>query len=319
MSASGGVNLHFFIQPSYGAAPATGRFEPAMKGDAPRNRRTITGMRVVAPGAGLCVLLFAVEEKLLVDFRASQTNFVPTMAAEAQRSVLSAVFPHRLESEADCKADEPATEAALEAARKSGQIVPELMSQAAGSFTQSGARQMAYLIKVGECSARGRSYFGTYRLAIFQGGRLIAADQIPDGDSIAALADVDGDGIQEILTTGCDFRQMWWIALRDFCRSREARSGPHRISRRYMRTDARPGLRHQRQRYPLCSRPSGTIFQIRICGCLSEGRAKAGIWTCCRQVLAKLSPPQFRGRFDGLLHPSHPRALRPIGRLNSSV
>ena len=66
---------------------------------------------------------------------------------------------------------------------------------------------MAYPIKVGECSAPARSYFGTYRLAIFENGRLIAADRSPGGDYTGAVTDVDDDNIEEILISGCGFGQ----------------------------------------------------------------------------------------------------------------
>jgi hypothetical protein len=167
-------------------------------------------MRYVALSAVcavLCAFLFAAEERLLFDFRASQTNPAPTLAAEARRNVLSAVFPQYLGDETECKVHEPPTETALEAARNSGQIVPELLDRATGSFTRSGARQIAYLIKVGECGAQGRSYFGTNRLAVFENGRLIAADPSPGGEYIAAATDVAGDGIEEILIAGCGFGQ----------------------------------------------------------------------------------------------------------------
>jgi len=161
-------------------------------------------MRYAALGAAFCVFVFAAEDKLLFDFRAPQGNPAPALSPEARRNLLSAVFPRYLGSETECKVDLPPTEAALEAARSSGQFVPELVSRAAGSFTRTGARQMVYLIKVGECSAPARSYFGTYRLAVFENGRLIAAPEAR-GDNIALASDVDGDGIDEILVPGCGF------------------------------------------------------------------------------------------------------------------
>jgi len=164
-------------------------------------------MRPATLAIGFAMFLFGAEDKLLFDFRASQTNSAPTITAEARRNLLSMVFPRHLENEADCEADEPATEPALEAARKSGQIVPELVARAAGSFTRPGVREVVYLIRAGECGAQGRSYFGTYRLAVFDNGRLIAARQSPAADYIDAVADVDGDGISEVLMSGCGFGQ----------------------------------------------------------------------------------------------------------------
>ena len=162
-------------------------------------------MLCTAMSGALYALLFAAEDKLLYDFRGDQPDQEPAVSAEVQRRVLSALFPSYLGNESECKVDEPPTDAALKAARKSGQIVPELMSSRAGSFTKPNARQTAYLIKVGECGATSRTYFGTYRLAIFENGRLVAADSNPRGEYIDAVADVDGDGIQEILLSGCGF------------------------------------------------------------------------------------------------------------------
>jgi hypothetical protein len=82
-----------------------------------------------------------------------------------------------------------------------------VLSQTAGSFTRSGARQVAYLIKVGECGAQKRSYFGGYRLVVFENGQLITGGKSQGGDYIDTAADVAGDGIEEILISGSGFGQ----------------------------------------------------------------------------------------------------------------
>jgi len=94
-------------------------------------------MRNAALGAALCAFVFAAEDKLLFDFRAPQRNPAPTLSPEARRNVLLAVFPRHLGTEKECEVDLPPTETALEAARSSGQIVPELVSRAAGSLTRA--------------------------------------------------------------------------------------------------------------------------------------------------------------------------------------
>lgn len=163
-------------------------------------------MRCAALGAVLCLLLCSGEAKVLFDFRASQP-VAPRTSDEAERRVISAVFPRYLTSEDNCGLDLPATDAGLAEARETGQIVPELISQESGSFTRPAVRQSVYLIKVGECGATAASYFGTYRLAFFQNDHLIAAAQSPGGDAIDAVADIDGSGIQGILISGCGFGQ----------------------------------------------------------------------------------------------------------------
>jgi hypothetical protein len=177
-------------------------------------------MRYTAFGMALCAFLFAADEKMLFDYRSSG-NPVPPLAAETQRKLLSAAFPHYLRDVTGCKADEQSfveaanklgADAALQAARNSGQVVPQLLScEPPGPFTRSGARQLACLIEVGECGAEEAGprglYGGTYRLAVFENGRLIASAETRAGISIDAVADVDNDGIDEILMSGCGFGQ----------------------------------------------------------------------------------------------------------------
>ena len=164
-------------------------------------------MRYSALGAVLCVSLFGAGDKVLFDFRGSSMMTAPAIAPETQRTVLSALFPHYLGDEKNCQAKEPPTEETLETARKTGQIVPEVVSRFSGSFTRPRARELAYLIKVGECRASSRSYLGTFQLAIFESGRLTAGGAASGGDHIAAVKDVDGSGMEEILISACGFGQ----------------------------------------------------------------------------------------------------------------
>ena len=166
-------------------------------------------MRYTALSMALGAFLFVANQKVLFDYRPLPTKPEPArmLSAEARRNLLSTVFRRYLRDERECKVEEASTEAALESARNNGQIVPEVLSQAGGSFTRSGGRQVAYLIKVGECSAPGRTYFGTYRLVVFENGRLITDGQSPSGDHIDTWADVAGNGMEAILISGCAFGQ----------------------------------------------------------------------------------------------------------------
>jgi hypothetical protein len=162
-------------------------------------------MRPVAVGAAVCLLTLAAQDQLLFDFRTSPARAAQPLAAGAQRKLLSAIFPSYLAKTTDCKTDSVSTDGAeLKALRDAGQIVPQVGPAIEGSFTAAGMRQTAYLIQVGECGAWTRSYWGTYRLAVFERERLVVAAEAR-GDTIAAAMDVNGDGIDEILISGCGF------------------------------------------------------------------------------------------------------------------
>jgi hypothetical protein len=133
------------------------------------------------------------------------------LSLKDQQRVLSALFPKYLTSESACdraNEDKPHYGATLETERTGGQIVPSIEEFVDGSFTAAGKRQTAYFVKVGECFAYTRDYWGTYRLAIFEGPRLIADVEpevpyqgtIPMGSKgLVATADVNNDGIDELL------------------------------------------------------------------------------------------------------------------------
>src|SRR5262245_19015336 len=115
------------------------------------------------------------------------------------------LFPKHFTSRADCADSALANNTALlKTARERGQIVPEVIDGKQGSFTVRGAQRTAYLVRVGECGASMRAYWGTYRLAVFAGPTLVSSSDSP-GDAIAAIADVDTNRIDEILISGCGF------------------------------------------------------------------------------------------------------------------
>jgi hypothetical protein len=154
------------------------------------------------------------------------------LSLEVKRQVLSAVFPKYLTSQDACNREneqQPIDTAKLEAERQTGEMVPAIEEFGDGSFTAPGRRQTAYFIKVGECFAYTRTYWGTYRLAIFEGPRLVAnihpqvtfagtLDTAPN--AIATAADVNNDGIDELLLTAIEFGQgevqgnAWLVSLR---------------------------------------------------------------------------------------------------------
>jgi hypothetical protein len=122
------------------------------------------------------------------------------LSTESRQQLLSAVFPKRLTSAAGCDSERS------RAGDRAEQIDPEVIEFAQGSFTAPGARQAVYLIQVNECLPPSRNYFGTYRLAVFEGARLIANPNVA-ANGIASIADVDGDGIEELLLIGTGFGQ----------------------------------------------------------------------------------------------------------------
>lgn len=106
--------------------------------------------------------------RILCDFRIDRNQGPVKDGSElplkTQRQILSALFPKYLTNEAACNEEneqQPINDAKLEAQRKAGQMVPSVTEFGDGSFTAPGRRQTAYLIKVGECFAYTRNYWGT--------------------------------------------------------------------------------------------------------------------------------------------------------------
>lgn len=145
--------------------------------------------------------------QLLYDFRkTSEEKPLALKDAERQR-ILNAVFSSYLESAEKCKSVEDTGDDYLAAARKAGQIVPEVVSTATGAFTASGERQTAYIISVSECNASHADNFGTKRLAIFSGEKLVADVDTNFQRNILLTPDLDNDGVNELLLAGGDMNQ----------------------------------------------------------------------------------------------------------------
>ena len=147
------------------------------------------------------------QRQVLYDFRNERTNQSPRISAATQRDVLSKVFRRYLSDANRCQSNFDAGENFLAGARRAGQIVPNISEAATGSFTAAGQNETAYLIYVNECNASHADNFGSKRLAIFSGPRLVADIDLDFKSSILAKTDLDLDGINELLMTSGDMAQ----------------------------------------------------------------------------------------------------------------
>lgn len=146
--------------------------------------------------------------QVFFDFRIDRTNRVPRIPLATQRRVLSKVFPKYLTDDSKCSAPaEGVADDYLAAARRAGQIVPTLVDMTTGSFTTALQQETAYVISVNECHASHADNFGTKRVAIFSGQKLVANVDADFKTTILRRTDLDNDGIDELLMLGGDMNQ----------------------------------------------------------------------------------------------------------------
>ncbi|HXQ72914.1 MAG TPA: hypothetical protein VN844_20620 [Pyrinomonadaceae bacterium] len=147
------------------------------------------------------------QRQVLYDFRNERTNPPPKISASTQRDVLSKVFRRYLTDPNRCRSEFDAGEEYLAGARRAGQIVPDIAEMVTGSFTAAGQNETAYVIFVNECNASHADNYGSKRVAIFSGPRLVADMDVDFKSSIMAKTDLDLDGINELLMTSGDMHQ----------------------------------------------------------------------------------------------------------------
>ncbi|HEX5887953.1 MAG TPA: hypothetical protein VFY61_04585 [Pyrinomonadaceae bacterium] len=149
----------------------------------------------------------APQRQVLYDFRNERPNKPAKISAATQRDVLSKVFRRYLTNVNRCQANFDAGENFLAGSRRAGQIVPDVAEAVDGSFTAAGQNETAYVIFVNECNASHADNFGSKRVAIFSGPRLVADIDVDFKNSIVAKTDLDLDGINELLMTSGDMAQ----------------------------------------------------------------------------------------------------------------
>lgn len=160
--------------------------------------------------SSVCVQVAAQSNRsMLFDFRTPTRNNPPRITATASKRVLGAVFPKYLSDARDCKEDVDVSGAEnyLAGMRKAGQIVPQILDLATGSFTGPGENQIAYVIFVGECNASHADNFGSKRLAIFSGNKLVLNEDLDFKSGILKKTDLDANGVDELLLLGGDMNQ----------------------------------------------------------------------------------------------------------------
>lgn len=147
--------------------------------------------------------------QVLFDFRVEDKTVQSKLAPMIQRTVLSKVFRKYLTDANRCnpKFDAGDTTDYLAAARQAGQMVPSIVDAETGSFTGPGQTQAVYLIDVSECNASHADNFGTKRVAIFSGQKLVADVDAEFAKNIVRKTDLNSDGVDELLMTTGDMAQ----------------------------------------------------------------------------------------------------------------
>jgi len=167
------------------------------------------------------------QRQVLFDFRNDRTGKSPKIPVATQRMVLSKVFRRYLTDENKCRNDfQPSGDNYLAAARNAGQIVPSIGDVVPGSFTAPGQSETAYVIWVYECGATHADNYGSKRVAIFSGQKLVADIDSDFNGNILRKTDLDMDGVNELLMSAGDMGQGTVIEAAELV---EFRNGRRRV------------------------------------------------------------------------------------------
>lgn len=129
----------------------------------------------------------------------SAPNSSTRLTPPEQARILGKLFDRYIESGVCAPIPEGSAPPSLEASREAGQIRPAVGDAVSGSFTAPNARELLLLVYVGECHASAEELYGTRRLVVLQGETPIVNVET-EATHLAAVKDVDIDGIHEIVT-----------------------------------------------------------------------------------------------------------------------
>ena len=167
------------------------------------------------------------DRQVLFDFRNDRTGRLPRIPVATQRMVLSKVFRRYLTDENKCRNDfQPSGDDYLASARNAGQIVPSVGEMVTGSFTAPGQTETAYVIWTNECGATHADNYGSKRVAIFSGQKLVADVDSDFNGNIVRKSDLNSDGVDELLMSAGDMAQGTVIEVAELV---EFRNGRRRV------------------------------------------------------------------------------------------
>jgi hypothetical protein len=115
---------------------------------------------------------------------------------EADR-LLVAAYPAFLRDARWCKG----IDGDLDARRAAGDFVPHVEARARGAFTAKGISEVLYLVSLNECGASHADNWGSMELVVLRGGAIVARAGVEGGSGLARVADIDGDGRDDVLLT----------------------------------------------------------------------------------------------------------------------
>ena len=123
------------------------------------------------------------DDGVLIDFRSELAFDTQRLAPARKRAILKAVYG----------TDDGANDI-------------EINSIANGSFTQSSAKETAYLLQIGGARAAEPSSLEKTKLAIFHGTDLVSKFDVKDYNFILRTSDLDRDGLDELLRSGSNYQ-----------------------------------------------------------------------------------------------------------------